>query len=73
MQKKIQYNTITLLNLHRKTKQPFTVFYLTALYKRESIQKYVITSNIDVKDAITKHIVGLNVCAIFYFTITKIL
>lgn len=31
MQKKIQYNTITLLNLHRKTKQPFTVFYLTAL------------------------------------------
>ena len=46
MQKKIQYNTVTLLNLHRKTKQPFTVFYLTALYKRESIQKYVITSNI---------------------------
>ena len=46
MQQKIQHNTVTLLNLRRKTKQPFTVFYLTAPYKRESIQKYVITSNI---------------------------
>ena len=46
MQEKIQHNTVTLLNLRRKRKQPFKVFYLTALYKRESIQKYVITSNI---------------------------